>query len=213
MTFDFKKEYKQFYQPGTKPGIVQIPPMNFVAVRGAGDPNEENGAYQNSIPLLYAISYTLRMSYKGDYQIEGFFPYVVPPLEGFWWQEGVHGVDYARKEDFRWISAIRLPDFVSEADFAWAKEEAARKKKLDCSLAEFWSHEEGLCVQMMHLGPFADEPRTVAQMEQYLAEQGYETDFSDERMHHEIYLSDPRKVSPDKFKTVIRHPVTKASAD
>ncbi len=126
MAFDFKKEYKQLYQPGTKPEIVQVPPMNFVAVRGAGDPNEENGAYQNSIPVLYAISYTLRMSYKGDYKIEGYFPYVVPPLEGFWWQEGVHGVDYERKEEFRWISVIRLPDFVSEEDFAWAKQEAAR---------------------------------------------------------------------------------------
>ena len=211
MAFDFKKEYKQLYQPGTKPEIVQVPPMNFVAVRGAGDPNEENGAYQNSIPVLYAISYTLRMSYKGDYKIEGYFPYVVPPLEGFWWQEGVHAVDYERKEDFRWISVIRLPDFVSEEDFAWAKQEAARKKKLDCSAAEFWSHEEGLCVQMLHLGPFDEEPKTVAIMDEYLAEQGYEHDFSETRMHHEIYLSDPRKVQPEKFKTVIRHPVKKST--
>ena len=213
MTFDYKKEYRQYYQPGNKPEIVQIPPMNFVAVRGMGDPNEKDGAYQSAIGILYTISYTIRMSYKGDYQIEDFFPYVVPPLEGFWWQEGVHGVDYTNKAAFHWISAIRLPDFVAEEHLSWAKEKATRKKKVDCTLAEFWSFEEGLCVQMMHLGPFDEEPKTVAKMDKYLEEQGYDNDFSDTRMHHEIYLSDPRKVAPEKYKTVIRHPVRRITDD
>ncbi len=209
MTFDYKKEYKHFYQPSTTSEIVQIPPMNYVAVRGVGDPNEPGGAYQASIEVLYAISYTIRMSYKGKHQIEGFFPYVVPPLEGFWWQEGVHGVDYGNKAAFNWISVIRLPDFVSEEDFFWAKEETQRKKKIDCSLAKFWNYAEGLCVQVMHLGPYDDEPKTVAEMDAYIEGQGYENDFSDTRMHHEIYLSDPRKVQPEKYRTVIRHPVRK----
>lgn len=207
MTFDYKKEYKQFYQPSTKPEIVQIPSMNYVSVRGKGDPNEPGGAYQASIELLYAISYTIKMSYKGEHQIEGFFPYVVPPLEGFWWQEGVHGVDYMNKAAFNWISVIRLPDFVTEEDLTWAKQEVARKKKLDSSAAEFFSLEEGLCVQMMHLGPYDEEPKSVALMDKYIEDQGYENDFSDTRMHHEIYLSDPRKVQPEKYRTVIRHPI------
>lgn len=209
MVFDYKKEYKEFYQPSTKPTIVEIPPMNFVVVRGAGDPNEEGGAYQAAIEVLYAVSYTIKMSHKGKRQIEGYFPYVVPPLEGFWWQEGVHGVDYTNKASFNWISVIRLPDFVSEEDLLWAKEEVVRKKKLDCSVAEYITIREGLCVQAMHLGPYDDEPRTVAEMDKYLEEQGYENDFSDTRMHHEIYLSDPRKVTPDKYRTVIRHPIRK----
>ncbi|NMB19396.1 MAG: transcriptional regulator [Firmicutes bacterium] len=210
MAFDYKKEYKELYQPSTKPMIVEVPPMNYAAVRGKGDPNEAGGAYQASIELLYAVSYTLKMSYKGERQIEGFFQYVVPPLEGFWWQEGVHGVDYSNKASFNWISVIRLPDFVTEEDFLWAKEEATRKKKkLDVSSVEFLAIDEGLCVQMMHLGPYDDEPRTVAEMDRYIAEQGYEQDFSDTRMHHEIYLSDPRKVQPEKYRTVIRHPIRK----
>ncbi len=207
MTFDFKKEYKEFYQPSTNPTIVDIPSMNFVAVRGAGDPNEEGGAYQASIEILYTLSYTLKMSYKGERQMSGFFAYVVPPLEGFWWQDGVHGVDYSDKASFNWISAIRLPDFVSDEDFLWAKQEATRKKKVNCSKAEFITIEEGLCVQVMHLGPYDDEPQTVARMDRYVEEQGCENDFSSTRMHHEIYLSDPRRVQPDKYKTVIRHPI------
>lgn len=209
MAFDYKKEYKELYQPGTKPLIVDVPSMNYAAVRGKGDPNEAGGAYQTSIELLYAISYTLKMSYKGERQIEGFFPYVVPPLEGFWWQEGVQGVDYSNKASFNWISVIRLPDFVSQEDFIWAQGEVKRKKKLDCSAVEFLTIEEGLCVQMMHLGPYDDEPRTVAEMDRSMEEQGYEHDFSDTRMHHEIYLSDPRRVPPEKYRTVIRHPIRK----
>ena len=208
-TFDYKKEYKEFYMPKNKPEIIEVPAMNYIAVRGKGNPNEEGGAYQQAIGILYAVAYTIKMSYKGDYKIEGFFEYVVPPLEGFWWQDGVAGVDYSDKDSFCWISVIRLPEFVTKADFDWAVAEATRKKKLDCSAAEFITIDEGLCVQMMHLGPFDDEPASVALMDAYIAEQGYENDFSDIRMHHEIYLSDARKVAPEKWKTVIRHPIKK----
>ncbi len=207
MPFDFKKEYKEFYLPKNKPQIVTIPKMNYIAVRGKGDPNEEGGAYQQAISVLYAVAYTLKMSYKTDYKIEGFFEYVVPPLEGFWWQDGVAGVDYANKDNFNWISVIRLPDFVTEKDFAWAVETAAKKKKLDCSKAEFLTIEEGLCVQIMHHGSYDSEPETVALMDAYLAENGYVNDLNAERLHHEIYLSDPRKAAPEKWKTVIRHPI------
>ena len=200
MAFDFKKEYKEFYLPKNTPEIVTVPPAHYIAVRGQGDPNEEGGAYQQAIGVLYAVAYTLKMSYK---------EYVVPPLEGFWWQEGVQGVDYANKPAFHWISVIRLPEFVTEKDFAWAVETAAKKKKRDCSAAEFLTVEEGLCVQIMHLGPYDDEPATVALMDRYLQENGYRNDLSDTRLHHEIYLSDARKVEPAKWKTVIRHPIRK----
>lgn len=207
MAFDFKKEYKQFYRPKDKPEIIAVPPMNYIAVRGAGDPNEEGGSYHGSIGILYAIAYTLRMSGKGSRKIEGFFEYVVPPLEGFWWQDGIAGVDYSQKKAFKWISAIRLPDFIAKADFDWAVAEASRKKKLDCSAAEFLTVTEGLCVQIMHVGPFDDEPATVARMDEYLKAHGYENDITDSRLHHEIYLSDPRKTAPQKQQTVIRHPI------
>lgn len=207
MAFDFKKEYREFYMPKNQPEIVKVPSANYIAVRGMGDPNEEGGAYQNAVGILYAVAYTLKMSHKTDHHIAGFFDYVVPPLEGFWWQEDVHGVDYGRKDAFRWISVIRLPEFVTEKDFAWAVETASRKKKLDCSKAEFLTVEEGLCVQIMHIGLFDDEPASVALMDQYLAENGYENDLNDLRLHHEIYLSDVRKVAPEKWKTVIRHPI------
>lgn len=207
MPFDFKKEYKDLYQPKKKPQIVTVPAMNFVAVRGKGNPNEEGGAYQQAIGVLYAISYTLKMSYKTDYSIDGFFEYVVPPLEGFWWQDGVEGVDYSDKSSFNWISAIRLPEFISKADFEWAVEAAAKKKKLDCSAAEFITIDEGLCVQMMHVSPYDDEPATVAQMDEFLAQNGYVNDMSESRLHHEIYLSDVRRTAPEKLKTVIRHPI------
>ena len=209
MAFDFKKEYKEFYLSKNRPEIITVPPANYLAVRGQGDPNEAGGAYQRAIGVLYAVAYTLKMSYKTDHRIEGFFDYVVPPLEGFWEQEGTAGIDYGNKAAFRWISVIRLPDFITEADFRWAVETASAKKKLDCSPAEFLTVDEGLCVQMMHLGPFDDEPASVARMDAYLAEQGYANDFSPARLHHEIYLSDARKVPPEKWKTVIRHPIRK----
>ena len=207
MAFDFKKEYKEFYMSKSVPEIVTVPKANYIAVRGMGDPNQEGGAYQSAVSILYAVAYTLKMSYKTDYRIEGFFEYVVPPLEGFWWQEGVDGIDYGDKSTFHWISVIRLPEFVKKKDFDWAVEEAARKKKLDCSLAEFLTIEEGLCVQIMHIGPFDHEPSTVALMDQYIAENGYANDMNETRLHHEIYLSDARKVAPEKWKTIIRHPI------
>ena len=227
MAFDFKKEYKEFYMPKNKPEIVKIPSMNYVAVRGKGNPNVEGGDYQQAISILYAVAYTLKMSYKTDYKIEGFFEYVVPPLEGFWWQgeqhpvdaemrtdragrrEDIKGIDYSNKDTFNWISVIRLPDFITEKDFAWAVQTATEKKKIDCSLAEFLTIDEGLCVQIMHQGSFDSEPATVALLEDYLKEQGYENDINEQRLHHEIYMSDARKVAPEKWKTVIRHPIKK----
>lgn len=209
MPFDFKKEYKEFYMPKGKPEIVTVPKMNYIAVRGKGNPNEEDGEYKKSIELLYGIAYTIKMSKKGDHKIEGYFDYVVPPLEGFWWQENVDGIDYSHKENFQWISVIRLPDFVTKADFEWAIEEATRKKKMDFSKVEFLEIEEGLCVQCMHSGSYDDEPATVAAMDKFIGDNGYESDISDTRRHHEIYLSDARKVAPEKLKTVIRHPIKK----
>ena len=209
MAFYFKKEYKEFYMSKSVPEIVTVPKANYIAVRGMGDPNQEGGAYQSAVSILYAVAYTLKMSYKTDYRIEGFFEYVVPPLEGFWWQEGVDGIDYGDKSTFHWISVIRLPEFVTKKDFDWAVEEAARKKKLDCSLAEFLTIEEGLCVQIMHIGSFDHEPSTVALMDQYIAENGYANDMNENRLHHEIYLSDARKAAPEKWKTIIRHPIRK----
>lgn len=207
MPFDFKKEYKEFYLPKNTPEIVDIPKAKYIAVRGKGDPNEENGAYQQAIGVLYEIAYTLKMSHKSDYKIEGFFEYVVPPLEGFWWQENVKGVDYSNKSTFCWISMIRVPDFVKREDFIWAVTTAMKKKKTDCSMAEFLTVEEGLCVQIMHEGAYDDEPATVALMDAFLKENGYSNDMNETRYHHEIYLSDARKVAPEKRKTVIRHPI------
>ena len=212
MAFDFKKEYKEFYMPKGKPEIVTVPKANYIAVRGKGNPNDEGGAYQQAVGILYAVAYTLKMSYKTDYRIEGFFDYVVPPLEGFWWQDGVGGIDYSDKSTFNWISVIRLPDFVTQKDFDWATGEAEKKKHLDCSKAEFLTIDEGLCVHIMYIGPFDDEPATVSMMNAYLLENGYENDFSGSRLHHEIYLSDARKVAPEKWKTVIRHPIKRKEA-
>ncbi len=209
MAFDFKKEYKAFYLPKNKPELVTVSPMQYVAVRGQGDPNEEGGAYQAAISVLYAIAYTIKMSKMGDHRIEGYFDFVVPPLEGFWQQAGAAGVDYGNKAAFQWISCIRLPDFVTQADFDWAKGEALRKKGLDCSAAELLTVDEGLCVQMLHMGPYDDEPASAALMNAFLVQNGYENDFASGRQHHEIYLSDPRKTAPEKLKTVLRHPIKK----
>ena len=207
MAFDFKKEYKEFYMPPKKPSIVTVPKMNYIAVRGQGDPNPEESEYKQAIGLLYGIAFTIKMSKMGSHKIDGYFDYMVPPLEGFWWQEGVIGVDYSRKDDFNWISVIRLPDFVTREDFEWAVEEATRKKKTDFSKVEFFTYDEGLCVQCMHIGPYDDEPATVELMHKFMEEQGYELDITEDRMHHEIYLSDARKVAPEKLKTVVRHPI------
>ncbi|MEE0420008.1 GyrI-like domain-containing protein [Eisenbergiella porci] len=207
MTFDFKKEFKELYMPKNKPAVVTVPSAKFIAVRGKGDPNEEGGEYQKAVSILYAVAYTIRMSYKSAHKIEGFFEYVVPPLEGFWWQEGVDGVDYSDKCNFNWVSVIRLPDFVKREDFDWAVRETQRKKRLDCAPAEFLIIDEGLCVQMMHYGSYDEEPATVDKMDEYVNENGFVNDFSNLRLHHEIYLSDPRKTEVSKWKTVIRHPI------
>lgn len=207
MAFDFKKEYKEFYMPKNKPGIVTVPPMNYIAVRGQGDPNREDGEYKQSIGLLYGIAFTIKMSKKGSHQIKGYFDYVVPPLEGFWWQEGTEGIDYTHKENFKWISAIRLPDFVTNEDFEWAVHEAAIKKKTDYSKVEFMTCDEGLCVQCMHIGSYDEEPGTVSLMHEFMEKEGYALDITDKRLHHEIYLSDARRVAPERLKTVIRHPI------
>ena len=210
MAFDFKKEYKAFYLPKERPEIVTVPRANYAAVRGQGDPNAPDGAYQRAIAVLYAVAYTIKMSKKGDHRIDGYYDFVVPPLEGFWWQEGVDGVDYGNKAGFQWYAVIRLPDFVTRADFDWAVAEASKKKQLDCSGAEFLTVDEGLCVQILHVGPFDDEPRSVALMDEHIRQQGYENDFSATRLHHEIYLSDARKAAPEKWRTVIRHPIRKS---
>ena len=207
MAFDFKKEYKELYAPKKGPNIVEVPPMTFVAVRGSGDPNEEDGAYQQAIAVLYAISYTIKMSKKGVRQIDGYVDFVVPPLEGFWWQDGVAGADYAHKETFNWTAVIRLPDFVTREVFDWAVQEATKKKKIDCSIAEYLQVDEGLCVQCLHVGSYDDEPATVEAMDAFARERGYVIDLSQDRRHHEIYLSDARKVAPEKLKTIIRHPI------
>ncbi len=209
MAFDYKKEYKEYYMPKNKPCIVEIPSMNYIAVRGKGDPNIEGSEYKNSISLLYAIAFTIKMSKLGSHKIEGYFDYVVPPLEGFWWQEGTAEIDYSRKADFQFISVIRLPDFVTENDFNWAIGEATKKKKQDFSKVEFLTYNEGLCVQCMHIGSYDDEPQTIRLMHDFMNVQGYEPDITDKRLHHEIYLSDARKVAPERLKTVIRHPVKK----
>ncbi len=210
MAFDFKKEYKEYYLPKNKPSIVDVPKMNYIAVRGKGNPNEENGDYQNTLGLLYGVAYTIKMSYKGDHKINGFFEYVVPPLEGFWWQDGKDDIDYNHKERLNFISIIRLPDFVTKADFDWAIAEATKKKKQDFSRVEFLTYDECLCVQCMHIGSYDDEPATVELMHKFAEDNGYKLDITDTRYHHEIYLSDPRKCDVDKLKTVIRHPIKKA---
>ncbi|MBQ8613954.1 MAG: GyrI-like domain-containing protein [Ruminiclostridium sp.] len=209
MPFDYKKEYKEFYMPPKKPVITEIPSMNYLAVRGKGNPNDEEGEYKTAIGLLYGIAFTIKMSKKTDYRIDGYFDYVVPPLEGLWWQKDSDGIDYSRKDEFNWISMIRLPDFVTEKDFKWAIDEATRKKKTDFSKVEFFTYNEGLCVQCMHIGSYDSEPETVAAMNEYVKSMGYVIDINESRLHHEIYLSDPRKAAPEKLKTVIRHPIKK----
>lgn len=207
MAFDYKKEYKEFYLPPKKPGIIDVPKMNYIVVRGKGDPNDLEGEYTTAINLLYGIAFTIKMSYKGEHEIPGYFSYVMPPLEGLWWQSDYKGMDYAHKEKLEWISMIRLPEFVTKEEFDWAVKEASVKKKSDFSKVEFFTYEEGLCVQCMHVGSYDDEPATVEKMDDFMQENGYVPDFSEIRFHHEIYLSDPRRTAPEKLRTVIRHPV------
>ena len=207
MAFDYKKEYKEFYLPPKKPGLIEIPEMNYIAVQGKGDPNEPDGEYKAAMQLLYGIAFTIKMSYKGSKKIEGYFPYVVPPLEGLWWQQGMEGIDYAHKESFEWLSMIRLPEFVTEEIFDWAVAEASEKKKSDFSKVRFFTYREGLCVQCMHMGSYDAEPETIQRMNDYMREQRFKADFTENRFHHEIYLSDPRRTKEERLRTVIRHPV------
>ncbi len=182
MSFDYKKEYKEFYAPKNQPSIVNVPTMNYLAVKGRGNPNDENSEYKQAIGLLYAIAFTIKMSYKGTHKIDGYFEYVVPPLEGFWWQDGREVIDYARKEDFNFIALIRLPDFVTKADFDWAIQEATQKKHADFSKVEYLTYHEGVCVQCMHIGSYDNEPKTVALMHEYMQANGYELDLTDQRI-------------------------------
>ena len=207
MAFDYKKEYKEFYLPPQKPGLIMVPEMQYVAVRGRGNPNEPEGDYKKAMGTLYSIAFTIKMSYKGSHKIEGYFSYVVPPLEGLWQQEGMEGIDYTRKNELEWFSMIRLPEFVTPDEFTWAKREVEQKKGIDVSKAEYFRYEEGLCVQCMHIGSYDEEPETIRKMEEYVKEAEYRVDLSEGRKHHEIYLSDPRRTAPERLKTVIRQPV------
>lgn len=207
MAFDYKKEYKELYTPKAQPAFIQVPPMNYMAVQGKGDPNAENSEYKESVALLYPVAFTLKMSARSGRNIQGFFDYVVPPLEGFWWLDGETELNFEHKSDFRFLSVIRLPDFVTEQDLQWAVEDAQRKKKTDFSKVRFLRRDEGFCVQCMHIGSYDDEPSTIARMYEYCAHGGYAPDLTGERLHHEIYLSDPRRTAPERCKTVLRLPI------
>jgi hypothetical protein len=214
MAFDYKKEYKEFYLPKQEPSFVPVPTMNYVAARGKGNPNEDNGLYMEAVQLLYSISYTIKMSKKTDHRMEGYFDYVVPPLEGLWWEvvngNTVKGFSYKDKALLNWISMIRLPDFVTREEFEWAIAETSRKKSIDCSKAEFLTIEENLCAQIMHIGSYDEEPVTIAKLEQFIIDNGYSINIDNTSLfHHEIYLSDPRKTDSAKCKTIIRYPVKK----
>jgi hypothetical protein len=206
---DYKKEYKDLYLPKTTPTVVDVPEMQFVAVSGRGNPNEENGEYQRAIPVLYGIQYTIKMSKKGNYVLDGYFDYVVPPLEGFWWLDNNEDFTPENKSEFQWLSVIRLPEFVDEKVFQWACEEVSKKKNIDTQNAQYLKIKEGLCVQCLHIGAFDDEPKTIKLMNDFMDVNGLLNDVNDTRRHHEIYLSDPRKTDVSNCKTVLRIPVKK----
>ena len=205
--FDFKKVFKELYLPGTTPSIIDVPEIPFLLVSGTGDPNTPDGSYKHAVGLLYGLAYTLKMSHLTGYAIPGYFPYTVPPLEGFWWQDGCTDLDLTRKDTMNWRSVIRLPDFVTPDIFDWAVKEATFKKKMDFSCVEYVRICEGLTVQCMHIGPFDTEQETIAKLHACASEKGYHPDFTSQRLHHEIYLSDPRRCDPSKLKTVIRLPI------
>ncbi|WFA08939.1 GyrI-like domain-containing protein [Tissierella sp. Yu-01] len=205
---DYKKKFKELYQPKTEPSVIDVPEMKFIQIDGGGNPNEENGEYQTAVETLYALSYAIKMMPKSGSTPPDYFDYVVPPLEGFWWLADSDEFDYSSKSKFCWTSMIRQPEFVTEEVFTTACEITAKKKPhLNLSIAKFVSFAEGLCVQCMHQGSFDDEPMTLAKMKVFMSEYGLESDLSDIRRHHEIYLSDPRKVDITKMKTVLRYPV------
>ena len=202
---DFKKEYKDLYLPKTKPMLIDVPPMEFIMVDGAGDPAGEQ--YQQAIGTLYALAYAIKMSKMSGNQPPGYHEYVVPPLEGLWWISG-GAFSFEQRENWLWTAMIRQPDFVTPGVFAWAVEECRRKKpELDFSTARFESFTEGLCVQIMHTGPYSDEPRSVAMLKDFMKQNNLVDQTGSDRKHHEIYLSDPRKTAPEKLRTVLRHPV------
>ena len=209
---DYKKEYKDLYQPKNKPSIIQVPEMVFIQVEGEGDPNSCQ-AYKDAMEILYGLSFTIKMSKMGGNQPEGYFEYVVPPLEGLWWgedEELFDGVMIGDKSKFHWISMIRQPEFVTEEVFEWAKAALQKKKPhVDVSTTRLVKWEEGLCAQVMHIGPYDDEPATIALLNQFVEDNGYDTDINERRRHHEIYLGEPRKTAPERLKTVLRHPVKK----
>lgn len=204
---DYKKEYKDLYQPKTTPTIVEVGEMQFVAIEGKGNPNEENGEYQKALEVLYGIQYAIKMSKKGNCVPKGYFDYVVPPLEGFWWLENNEEFSSEKKSEQQWISVIRLPEFVDESVFEWAREEVSKKKKIDTAKARFLRINEGLCVQCLHIGAYDDEPKTLKKLSDFIDSNGLQNDITDVRNHHEIYLSNPKKTELSKLKTVLRIPV------
>jgi hypothetical protein len=205
--FDYKKEYKELYLPKTVPTIINVPEMLFVAVDGKGDPNDNDGEYGKAIKILYAIQYTIKMSKKTQNTPEGYFDYVVPPLEGFWTVKNKE--DIRNKSKFIWTSVIRLPEFVNKETFEWACNEVTNNKNINTEKAKYIKIKEGLCVQCMHIGSFDEEPRTMETIEKYITENNYKNGIDAERHHHEIYLSDFRKVEKEKLKTVLRIPIKK----
>ena len=204
---DYKKEYKDLYLPKTTPMMVDVPEIQFIAVEGKGNPNNENGEYQRAIEVLYRIQYTIKMSKKGNHIPEGYFDYVVPPLEGFWWLENNEDFTLENKSKYCWISVIRLPEFVDNKVFDWACEEVSKKKKINTANTKLLKIKEGLCVQCLHTGAYDDEPKTLKLMSDFTVENGLQNDINEARRHHEIYLSDPRKTETSKLKTVLRIPV------
>jgi len=203
--FDYKREYKDLYLPGTEPMPITVPDMTFLMVDGAGNPNDPDGEYRRAVELLYTLSYAVKMSKMGKFTPEGYFEYVVPPLEGLWWMAD-NSFDFTRKDSFLWTSMIRQPAFVTQEVFMWACDEAKRKKGLDCAKARLAQFEEGFCVQCMHLGPYDAEPATAEKMRRYMEANGLADDTGLTRRHHEIYLNDPSKTAPEKCRTILRHP-------
>jgi len=213
---DFKKKDKALYHPGAEPELIDVPALLFIQIDGCGNPNEPAGAYSAAISLLYSLSYTIRMNKSGNFVPAGYFDYVVPPLEGLWWFADESAYDPAKKDELCWTAMIRQPEFVTPDLFAWAQTQVRHKKPvLDPGQARLVRWCEGLCIQALHLGPYDAEPATVARMAAKAASLGLKEELAtiqpdgSRRRHHEIYLSDPGRVAPDKLKTIIRHPVAR----
>lgn len=207
--FDFKKEYKAIYQPKQIPSILEIGEMTYMMVDGKGNPNTSE-AYQEAIELLYGIAYGIKMSKKQEVQPKGYFDFVVPPLEGFWDIEpsAFDGEYILDKNKLTWTSMIRVPDFVTQEVFEEQKQKIL-KKKPHLSPEKIYRKviAEGLCVQILHVGSYDDEARSIKKIDEFAEDQGYAMDITETRRHHEIYLSDYRKTEASKLKTIIRHPI------